>query len=79
VTEVPRGLPWFYPLSPARAAAIELLAEGLSHHEIARTMNRKRSTIDMFVSASMGQLGLWTRVELAEWVAKHRPPRAGCG
>jgi DNA-binding NarL/FixJ family response regulator len=64
---------WFYPLTPREAEVLELLAEGLSNDEIARTMQLNRLNIDKVVSTSRSKLNLSTRKELAEWVAKYRP------
>jgi len=66
-------MPWFYPLPPAKAEAIELLAEGLSNEEIARAMVRRRETIEMHIQMSRMKLNVLTRAELVDWVAKHRP------
>jgi DNA-binding CsgD family transcriptional regulator len=74
VTEVSPGLPWFYPLTPREAEVLELLAQGLTNDEISKRLYLNRTLIDKVVYTSKEKLYLSTREELAEWVAKSRPP-----
>jgi DNA-binding NarL/FixJ family response regulator len=52
-------------LSPRERQAIELIAQGFTHHQAARRMGVAQSTLETYVKRIRGKLGVGNKAELA--------------
>jgi DNA-binding CsgD family transcriptional regulator len=68
----PGGEPWNGDaLAPRELRAAELVAAGLSNREAANLMGTTEHTVKNYLRSIFDKAGVWNRVELAAWYARH--------
>ena len=61
-------------LTPREAQVAKLVAEGLTNREVANLIGTTEQVVKNYLRTTFDKLGVWSRLELALYVANHGGP-----
>ena len=61
-------------LTPREAQVAKLVAEGLTNREVATLIGTTEQVVKNYLRTTFDKLGVWSRLELALYVANHGGP-----